>query len=602
MFSQKLNQKVKVPVPKVSIFKSDRHFSVAQLLAFVIIFAGIGGYIIYSSLAATPTVASLEAEQLSLPTGASAYTDSTASGGKAVQFTVNGTATGSVTIPTGATATSLAVTAHGNSCHGWANLSLSVDGTNVLPTISASTSSWTNYVASTNLVAGSHSLSMSAGNMSAKGNCTRNLYVDVATFYGPAPSITPAPTISFSATPTTVSSGSSSTLTWSATSATSCTASGAWSGTEPTSGSQSTGALNASATYNLSCTGAGGTTAATPVTVTVSTSTSVNWPASYTDGPLGAKEILPKSSSGALFIEWAGTIGLTAQLTRNMVLQRMTDTGRTFNGIGTQLDQLTVNGVTSEQWIKSLGSFPLITWSPSASPTNVANGSDDSEIAGVANRLKSLGSPVIIRPWHEFNGTWFPWSATVSTCPTWTAGWRHMVGVFQQNGATNVGFDWSTAEGADRAVRDACYPGDNYVDWVSSDGYNGCLGTLDWCTPLHNGWATFREMFDYTNMGSTLVSTYSAYGAKKPFVVAETSSKCNPNDVNAKGNWFRDIDAVAKPAMPYLRGVEFFDQDVSSAEAGNDWKVDTCPVEVSSPASYSGWIDLSKTADWNVGY
>lgn len=343
-------------------------------------------------------------------------------------------------------------------------------------------------------------------------------------------------------------------------------------------------------------------TSAQTAVVAAAASTNPGFPSSYYTGPLGASEILPKSSTGALLIDWPGTIGLTAQQTRDMVLQRMSATGRTFDGVGTQLDQLTVNGVTSEQWIKSLGSFPFISWSPTASVANVAAGLDDAELASVANRLKSLGSPVMLRPWHEFNGTWFSWSATVSSCPTWISGWRHMVQVFQQNGATNVGFDWSPSEGADRSVRDACYPGDSYVDWVSSDGYNGCLGTLDWCTPLHGGWATFREIFDYTNLGSSLVSTYSQYGARKPFVVAETSSKCDPNDVNAKGNWFRNIDSVAKPAMPYLRGVEFFDQDVSAAEPGNDWKVDTCPVEQTSSASFSGWTDLSKTADFNVGY
>ena len=43
--------------------------------------------------------------------------------------------------------------------------------------------------------------------------------------------------------PSAITSGSSSTLTWSATNATSCTASGSWSGAMPVSGSQSTGPL-----------------------------------------------------------------------------------------------------------------------------------------------------------------------------------------------------------------------------------------------------------------------------------------------------------------------------------------------------------------------
>ncbi|MDQ6817832.1 MAG: glycoside hydrolase family 26 protein, partial [Actinomycetota bacterium] len=158
-----------------------------------------------------------------------------------------------------------------------------------------------------------------------------------------------------------------------------------------------------------------------------------------------------------------------------MVLKRMSDTGRTFDGVGSAIDGLTVGGVTSERWIKSIGSFPFIHWSPKASVANVAAGLDDAELVAVANRLKTLGSLVMLRMWHEFNGNWFPWSATLNTCSTWTRGWRHVVDVFRQHGATNVGFAWSPSEGQNRAIRDACYPGNSYVDWVSPDGYNQCL-------------------------------------------------------------------------------------------------------------------------------
>src|SRR5262245_5017994 len=49
------------------------------------------------------------------------------------------------------------------------------------------------------------------------------------------PPTNPAPTLSFAANPTSVTSGSNSTLTWSTTNATSCSASGAWSGSVGTS-------------------------------------------------------------------------------------------------------------------------------------------------------------------------------------------------------------------------------------------------------------------------------------------------------------------------------------------------------------------------------
>lgn len=65
--------------------------------------------------------------------------------------------------------------------------------------------------------------------------------------------------------------GGSSSLEWTATNATSCAASGAWSGTKAVTGKLSTGALNATASYQLACTGAGGSVTRS-LTITVSAS------------------------------------------------------------------------------------------------------------------------------------------------------------------------------------------------------------------------------------------------------------------------------------------------------------------------------------------
>ena len=81
-------------------------------------------------------------------------------------------------------------------------------------------------------------------------------------------SASPVPTVSLAANPTSVTSGGASTLIWSSTNATSCTASGGWSGTKATSGSQSTGALTATGNFTLTCTGTGGSASAS-ATVTV---------------------------------------------------------------------------------------------------------------------------------------------------------------------------------------------------------------------------------------------------------------------------------------------------------------------------------------------
>ena len=67
------------------------------------------------------------------------------------------------------------------------------------------------------------------------------------------------PTITMSIAPTTITVGQSATLTWSTTNASSCTASGGWSGTEATGGTQKiTPKASGSLTYTLTCTAPSG--------------------------------------------------------------------------------------------------------------------------------------------------------------------------------------------------------------------------------------------------------------------------------------------------------------------------------------------------------
>ena len=79
------------------------------------------------------------------------------------------------------------------------------------------------------------------------------------------------PTATLTASTTPIFSGQSTTLTWSSTNnATSCTASGAWTGTKLTSGTLVV-SPTANSTYTITCSGAGGTSSASSVTVTVNT-------------------------------------------------------------------------------------------------------------------------------------------------------------------------------------------------------------------------------------------------------------------------------------------------------------------------------------------
>ena len=79
----------------------------------------------------------------------------------------------------------------------------------------------------------------------------------------PAAPPPPAPTVTIAANPPAVQLGSASTITWSSTNSTSCTAAGAWTGTKATSGTESAMPPAAGgASYSLTCTGSGGSASA----------------------------------------------------------------------------------------------------------------------------------------------------------------------------------------------------------------------------------------------------------------------------------------------------------------------------------------------------
>ncbi len=125
----------------------------------------------------------------------------------------------------------------------------------------------------------------------------------------------PAPVVKLAASPTTVDNLGSSTLTWFATNAEECTASGGWQGPLATSGSWSTGKLTNTTEYELTCKGQWGS-ASQSVTVTVSASSpAITLQANPSSVHSGDSSTLTWSSqnttsctaSGA----WSGTKGMS---------------------------------------------------------------------------------------------------------------------------------------------------------------------------------------------------------------------------------------------------------------------------------------------------
>jgi len=106
------------------------------------------------------------------------------------------------------------------------------------------------------------------------------------------------PTINLAAQPSTITVGQSATITWSTGNATSCNASGAWSGSEATAGNMLvTPTAAGSDTYTLTCTGmsssyGGGTSSTKSVTVTVNAATA-----------FVAKNLIADTASGTVTVD-----------------------------------------------------------------------------------------------------------------------------------------------------------------------------------------------------------------------------------------------------------------------------------------------------------
>jgi len=160
------------------------------------------------------------------------------------------------------------------------------------------------------------------------------------------------PGVALSGSPTAVASGASSTLTWSSTNATGCTASGGWSGARATSGSTTTGALGATTTYGLTCSGTGGS-ANKSATVTVTGGVASRFPLRVEAG----KRYLVDAQGQPFLVHGDSPWLLITNLTREQVVQYLDD--RQAKGFNTLLVELIERHHSVNQPANFYGDFPF---------------------------------------------------------------------------------------------------------------------------------------------------------------------------------------------------------------------------------------------------
>ena len=214
-------------------------------------------------------------------------------------------------------------------------------------------------------------------------------------------------------------------------------------------------------------------------------------------------------------------------------------------------------------YAESVGATPMITWQPeqavnaSQAPggllsdqpnfslAQLSSGRYDSYIRSWADAAKSFGRVVYVRPMHEMNDKTYPWSIGVngnSSAQEYVAAWRHIVGIFQAERATNVQFVWCV--GAKPALPNPAvyFPGDSYVSWIALDGYN-----------RGQPWKSFTSIVSQAYAEITAVSS-------RPVMIAEMGSVEQPGSPTAKADWISSaFDQEIPRNFPLVRAVLYFD-------------------------------------------
>ncbi len=187
------------------------------------------------------------------------------------------------------------------------------------------------------------------------------------------------PTVTLSTNPWSVSSGQSSTLTWSSTDATSCAASGAWSGTLATSGSRSTGTLSAATTFTITCEGAGGTASRTETVYLSDEVPQVTFTASPTKVQEGGNAVLTWKASNAYacrgYGPWEGSEGLEGSSTTNGLSATTTFVLTCFNSSGAKTSKKATVTVVDA----AAAGTATLSWN---APTSNVNGTPITPLSG----------------------------------------------------------------------------------------------------------------------------------------------------------------------------------------------------------------------------
>lgn len=217
---------------------------------------------------------------------------------------------------------------------------------------------------------------------------------------------------------------------------------------------------------------------------------------------------------------------------------------------------------------KQNGSILLVTWMPTPyTAADILSGKCDSYIDDFARGVKEFGDEIWLRPLHEANGDWYTWGTGTdgvnNSSDKVAEAFRYIVKRFRTIDVPNVKWVWTTNasnSGAGSSLTGA-YPGDEYVDYNSIDGYN---------------WGTAQSWSSWQSFSSVFSEAYKALSAyDKPLFIAEFSSSEKGGN---KAEWISEMFRDLPSKFPKIVGLMWFSQSKEDNEG--DWALNTSDAAV----------------------
>ncbi len=207
------------------------------------------------------------------------------------------------------------------------------------------------------------------------------------------------------------------------------------------------------------------------------------------------------------------------------------------------------------QLIRSHGVIPFVQIDPTyASVPQIVAGAYDAYLRLYADSVRNFGHAVVIGFGHEMNAPWYSWGYGHVAPSTFVAAWRHIVTLFQGQGADNVTWLWTINADRPGTGRVALWwPGARYVTWVGIDGY--------YYTPSD----TFDRVFGQT------IDQVRAF-TRKPVLLSETAVGPKAGQIVKIGDLFRGMRQYK------VLGLVWFNKAQHHGIRHQDWRLEDNPA------------------------